>query len=191
MSYRELIAIRSEIIRNVIMSFQPHIFLVDHMPHGALGELAEPLQAVKKYSSHTKIVLGIRDILGAPEVIRRQWQHEGAFAAAEDFYDAVCIYGCPEIFDVVAEYGFPAALGKKSPLLRIRLPGRLGGHALRKKIAKLLWENKRQVRLGDRRRRRRRRFYDGTIHRRGSLVVSGPPFRRAPHHRAVHAQRPM
>ncbi len=113
-SERELLTIRSEIIQNVAVSFQPQVFLVDHMPHGALGELAKPLEALKKYSPHTKVVLGIRDILGAPPVISRQWQHEGAYAAAETFYDAICVYGCAEVFDVMAEYGFPPALANKT-----------------------------------------------------------------------------
>jgi predicted glycosyltransferase len=113
-SARELLGIRAEIIANVILSFQPDIFLVDHMPHGALGELTKPLQVLKKYSAHTKVVLGIRDILGAPEVIRGHWQNEGAFAALETFYDAVQIYGCAEVFDVTAEYEFPSSLVNKT-----------------------------------------------------------------------------
>jgi predicted glycosyltransferase len=114
MNYRELLAIRSEIIENVALSFRPHIFLVDHMPHGALGELAEPLKVLKRHCPHTKIILGLRDILGAPEVIRKQWHNEGAFAAAEAYYDGVCIYGCSEVFDLAAEYEFPNAVSSKS-----------------------------------------------------------------------------
>ncbi|MCI0694798.1 hypothetical protein L0337_22675 [candidate division KSB1 bacterium] len=110
MGYRELLAIRSDMIRNIAVSFQPDVFLVDHMPHGALGELAEPLQVLKTQSPHTKIVLGIRDILGAPEVIHRQWEKEGAFAAVAEFYDAVLIYGCADVFDAIVEYDFPRLL---------------------------------------------------------------------------------
>lgn len=114
MSERELLAIRSDIIRNVAISYQPDVFLVDHMPHGALGELAEPLQILRQHSPHTKVILGIRDILGAPEVIRRQWETEGAFEAIDAFYDAVFIYGCADLFDVIAQYEFPASLFGKA-----------------------------------------------------------------------------
>ncbi len=114
MSERELMAIRSDIIRNVATSYQPDIFLVDHMPHGALGELAEPLKILKTQSPHTQVILGIRDILGAPEVIRQQWKNEGAFAAIADFYDAVFIYGCTDVFDVITQYDFPPALVDKA-----------------------------------------------------------------------------
>jgi len=114
MSERELLAIRSDIIRNVAVSFQPDVFLVDHMPHGALGELAEPLQILQQHSPHTKVVLGIRDILGAPEVIRRQWKNEGAFAAIDAFYHSVFIYGCADLFDVINQYEFPSSLVGKA-----------------------------------------------------------------------------
>jgi len=109
-----LSVIRSEIIKNVATSFQPDIFVVDHMPHGALGELASPLEALKRHSPHTKVVLGIRDILGAPDVIHRQWQTEGAFEAVDAFYDAVYIYGCADVFDVTSEYQFPRSLAAKA-----------------------------------------------------------------------------
>lgn len=110
MGYRELLAIRSDMIQNAAIGFQPDVFLVDHMPHGALGELAEPLRVLKAKSPHTKIVLGIRDILGAPDVIQRQWEKEGAFDAIAEFYDAVLIYGCADVFDAVVEYNFPELL---------------------------------------------------------------------------------
>jgi predicted glycosyltransferase len=48
--------------------------------------------------------------LGAPEVIHRQWEKEGAFAAVAEFYDAVLIYGCADVFDAVVEYDFPPLL---------------------------------------------------------------------------------
>jgi predicted glycosyltransferase len=144
LSARELLGIRAEIISNVILSFRPDVFLVDHMPHGALGELAKPLQVLRKYSAHTKVVLGIRDILGAPEVIREQWQKEGAFAAVETFYDAVQIYGCAEMFDVAAEYAFPSSLVNKT---------RYCGYVCREANEPILPENALQNFFGERNRK--------------------------------------
>ncbi len=114
MNYREVLKIRSEIIRSAALGFRPHFFLVDHMPHGALGELAGPLQALKEQCPETKIVLGLRDILGAPETIQKQWKSEGAFEAATAFYDHVCIYGCADVFESTDEYQFPAELVAKT-----------------------------------------------------------------------------
>jgi predicted glycosyltransferase len=114
MNYQDLLYIRSEIIQNVALSFKPHVFLVDHMPHGALGELDWPLRVLKRYCPETKVLLGLRDILGAPEVITKMWQTEGAFDAAEKFYDQICIYGCSDVFNVTGEYKFPKTLVAKS-----------------------------------------------------------------------------
>jgi predicted glycosyltransferase len=54
--------------------FQPDILLVDHMPHGAMGELLPALAALKAAHAKTKIVLGLRVILDAPGIV----QHRGA-----------------------------------------------------------------------------------------------------------------
>ena len=51
-------------------SYQPHILLVDHMPHGAMGELVPTLEALRGHAD-LRIVLGLRDILDAPAVVRR------------------------------------------------------------------------------------------------------------------------
>lgn len=114
MHYQELLKIRADIIRNVALSFKPHIFLVDHMPHGALGELAVPLEALKQMHPETRIVLGLRDILGAQDVIRNMWKREGAYDAAEKYYDAVYIYGSEAVFKLVDEYQFPEKLRAKT-----------------------------------------------------------------------------
>ena len=114
MNYKELLNIRADIIQNVALSFRPDIFLVDHMPHGALGELAGPLEMIKKHSPETRMILGLRDILGASEVIHNMWVKEGAFDATANFYDQVCIYGCPEVYDVMQEYRFPPAVMAKA-----------------------------------------------------------------------------
>jgi predicted glycosyltransferase len=51
-------------------------------------------------------VLGLRDILDSPEVVKRRWQVEGAYEAIERFYDAVLVYGERSVFDLAQAYGF-------------------------------------------------------------------------------------
>ncbi len=109
-----LLSVRSELIQEIVLNFRPHIFLVDHMPQGALGELVHPIRMLKKYCPDTRLVLGLRDILGAPEAIRRVWENEQAFEIAESNYDRILIYGTAEIYDSLATYGFPPSLKKKS-----------------------------------------------------------------------------
>lgn len=97
---------RQELIHNATLRFRPDIFFVDHMPHGAMGELLPTLRALKATCPETKIVLGLRDILDAPTVVEERWRSEQAYAALEEFYDLVLIYGMQEVFDVASQYGF-------------------------------------------------------------------------------------
>jgi predicted glycosyltransferase len=113
-SYRELLRIRSAIIYNVALSFRPQFFLVDHMPHGVLGELARPLEKLKRSCPNTKLILGLRDILGAPDVICKYWCQEGAYTATEQFYDRVYVYGSADLFHCAREYQFSEILTAKT-----------------------------------------------------------------------------
>jgi predicted glycosyltransferase len=103
----QMLGIRSQLIREVALSFRPDVLLVDHMPHGARGELVECLEALRRERPHARVVLGLRDILGAPEDIVPQWRARGAFELLADHYDAVLVYGSRDHYDLAAAYGFP------------------------------------------------------------------------------------
>ena len=111
--FAEVHAMRCELIRSAVLSFRPHVLLVDHMPHGAMGELLPTLEALKAGGADTRVVLGLRDILDAPEVIRRRWQVEGAYAAVERYYDQVLVYGRRDVFDLAEQYGFSPAVSER------------------------------------------------------------------------------
>jgi predicted glycosyltransferase len=111
MSFSEVLEVRREIIRSAVLKFAPDVVLVDHMPHGAMGELLPTLEALD--GSGTKIVLGLRDILDAPAVIRRRWRLEGAFDAVERYFHDVLIYGSRDVFDVSAEYDLPVGVSRR------------------------------------------------------------------------------
>src|SRR5436853_17602 len=83
------------------------------MPHGAMGELLPTLEALRAGGADTRVVLGLRDILDAPEVIRRRWQVEGAYAAVERYYDQVLVYGRRDVFDLAQQYGFSPAVSER------------------------------------------------------------------------------
>lgn len=103
----ELLDMRRDLIASVALGFHPDLVLVDHMPHGASGELLATLEALSLTS--TKIVLGLRDILDSPEVTRRQWESEGAYEAVERYYDHALVYGSQDVFDVAREYQWRAS----------------------------------------------------------------------------------
>ena len=100
--FPEVLAVRREIIQSAVLRFAPDVVLVDHMPHGAMGELVPTLEALEGRA--TRIVLGLRDILDEPAVVRRRWRLEGAFDAVERYFHDVLIYGSRDVFDVSAEY---------------------------------------------------------------------------------------
>jgi predicted glycosyltransferase len=106
-------AMRRALIHSAVLSYQPHILLVDHMPHGAMGELIPTLEALRASGAPTRVVLGLRDILDAPEVVRRRWQVEGAYDAIERFYDTVLVYGKREVFDLAEQYGFSPSVAER------------------------------------------------------------------------------
>jgi predicted glycosyltransferase len=102
--------LRRELLRTAVLGFRPDLLLVDHMPHGAMGELVPALETLHAAGGRTRVVLGLRDILDAPRVVRRRWQAEGAMDALERYYHRVLVYGRREVFDVAERYGFPAGV---------------------------------------------------------------------------------
>jgi predicted glycosyltransferase len=110
---RRLLALRSSIIVTLLETFEPDIFLVDHLPLGYCGELQPALDLLKRSSLRTKMVLGLRDILDAPGVIHHAWESNGIYDALERYYDLILIYGDPAVFDAAAQYGLIRAQGPR------------------------------------------------------------------------------
>jgi predicted glycosyltransferase len=99
----QLVALRAHVILQVFRAFQPHAFLIDHMPVGALGELKPTLDFALHHPARCRLYLGLRDILDTPAVIRRAWTELGAYDYL-DAFDAVMIYGNRDIYDSAAAY---------------------------------------------------------------------------------------
>jgi predicted glycosyltransferase len=113
MSFPEILQLRKELISNALLNYAPHIFLVDHMPHGAMGELLPALEAMKHFGLHTKNVLGLRDILDSPEVTINRWQVEGAYDVIERFYARILVFGMQDVYDVAEKYQLPESVTNK------------------------------------------------------------------------------
>jgi predicted glycosyltransferase len=111
--FAEVQLMRAALIRSAVEHFQPDILLVDHMPHGAMGELLPALAALKATHAKTKIVLGLRDILDAPAIVQDRWRVEGAYDAIKRYYHRVLVYGLREVFDLAEQYQFPPAVAKR------------------------------------------------------------------------------
>ena len=107
MHERDVQDLRGALLRNVFQCYQPDLLLVDHMPVGAKGELTPALEVLRQERPSCSVVLGLRDILDAREVIARVWEKEGAYEALRSYYHRVLIYGSSEIFDSCGTYSLP------------------------------------------------------------------------------------
>ena len=110
-SFSDVLDMRRTMLQATVQAFRPDVLLVDHMPHGAMGELVPTLERLR--DEPTVVVLGLRDILDAPAVVRERWRLEGAYEAVEQYYDEVLVYGSQDVFDVAEEYDWPDAARAK------------------------------------------------------------------------------
>jgi predicted glycosyltransferase len=103
----DLLEWRSTLIQKTLLHYQPDLVLVDHMPAGALGELLPALEALHRVRPDCFLVLGLRDILGATDVILRTWESDGAYEALQGYYHRALIYGNPRVFNAIGAYCLP------------------------------------------------------------------------------------
>ena len=113
LQFADVRVLREQLIRSIVLNFRPDIVLVDHMPNGAMGELRPALQTLHEALPQSRLALGLRDIIDAPEVVMRRWQVEGAYEAIERFYDLVLVYGSQDVFDLAAQYCLPQRVAQK------------------------------------------------------------------------------
>ncbi len=122
--------LRSTILEEVARSFQPDFFLCDKSPCGLMGELAPTLDRLRTESPDTRMVLGWRDILDAPERVRAEWRKSNVLSHIDRWYDEVWVYGDPVLFDVREEYDLPRHIAD-----RVRYVGYLSPHIAPEAVA--------------------------------------------------------
>jgi predicted glycosyltransferase len=113
MSFPEILHLRKQLISHVLLNYAPDILLVDHMPHGAMGELLPALEAIKHSRIHPQVVLGLRDILDSPDVTIERWKVEGAYDVIERYYARILVFGMQDVYDVAEQYQIPDSERKK------------------------------------------------------------------------------
>lgn len=107
----ELSALRQRLIREAVLGFAPDVFLVDNFPLGSQGELVPILQELRRLPTRT--VLGLRDILDAPEAVRADWDRQGVHDVLDRYYDRILVYGVAAVLDVASAYGMTPATAAK------------------------------------------------------------------------------
>lgn len=103
-----LLALRRAMLMEIYRSFRPEILIVDHQPLGLAGELGDVLAAAR--ADGTRTILGLRDIIDAPDVVAREWSAPAIRRALEHHYERVLVYGSADVFDVRREYPIPPEL---------------------------------------------------------------------------------
>ena len=108
---RETLAIRASIIRHTAAAFAPDLFLVDKEPLGLRGEVASTLAMLK--AKGVPLVLGLRDVMDDPALLEPEWKRKNVLPALRDLYDAIWIYGLPQICDPLAGITLPKSVKRK------------------------------------------------------------------------------
>ncbi|WP_338012338.1 glycosyltransferase family protein [Polycladidibacter stylochi] len=87
----ETVKIRASIIEHTAKIFTPDMMIVDKEPLGLRGEIQPSLSYLKQRG--TKLVLGLRDVMDDPNILREEWQRKNALPALEEYYDQLWVYG--------------------------------------------------------------------------------------------------
>ena len=104
--------LRSSLLEATVRSFRPGVVLVDKHPFGARGEFRAGLEALKEYGGQA--VLGLRDILDEPSVVRHEWSKYRLQERIAGFYDRVLVYGERSALDPLVEYDLPEAVAERT-----------------------------------------------------------------------------
>ena len=87
----DTLALRESIILHTTKAFAPDIFLVDKEPLGLKGEVHSTLEMLRDTSTRT--ILGLRDVMDAPDLLAAEWENKGVFGELERLYDELWVYG--------------------------------------------------------------------------------------------------
>ncbi len=104
---------REALILKTVLRERPDVLLVDHAPAGMKGELLPTLALLRRELPGTRVILGLRDILDSPEIVRAQWQDEDTYDLLASAYDEIMVYGSRELLDLGEAYAMPPATARK------------------------------------------------------------------------------
>ncbi|MBK1696843.1 glycosyltransferase family protein [Rhodovibrio salinarum] len=111
LAIEQTMAMRAAIIRHTAEAFQPDLFLVDKEPLGLRGEVRETLAYLN--ARGVPCVLGLRDVMDDPDALTEEWRRKQAVPALVDHYDAIWVYGLPQICRPLDGLDLPASLMRR------------------------------------------------------------------------------
>lgn len=110
----EIVRMRTALVREAVSGFAPDVVLVDHAPTGMKGELLPALEALRQFSPHSQVALGLRDIVDEPSRVRDNWTERDIYSVLDTYYDAILVYGTSRVMDVVTQYRLPPQVAAKT-----------------------------------------------------------------------------
>lgn len=104
----ETLEMRQAIIRHTAESFQPDMFIVDKEPMGLRGELEDTLSYLKTHG--TTLVLGLREVMDAPHLLKAEWAKNDVLRKIGAFYDSIWVYGPADFYDPLSGFDVPKSI---------------------------------------------------------------------------------
>lgn len=95
--FEETIRLRRSIIERTAEVFDPDVLIVDKEPNGLHGEVSGALELLR--ARGTRLVLGLRDVLDEPKVLRKEWRRKRSMETVEALYDEVWVYGHKSLYE--------------------------------------------------------------------------------------------
>ncbi len=108
---QETLDMRMSMIHHTTKSFDPDIFIVDKEPLGLRGELEETLRYLK--SQRCTLVLGLRDVMDSPELLRKEWSRTDMAGKIDELYDDIWVYGPKSFWDPLTGLDVPERLRER------------------------------------------------------------------------------
>lgn len=109
-STRSVVDLRSQLLQTALLGFAPDVLIIDRHIFGVMRELKEPLAALRAQKPSARVVLGLREVLDAPEVAHAEWYKNGNPQELREVLDALWIYGDPAVHNPLQSGEIPEEL---------------------------------------------------------------------------------
>lgn len=107
----EILEMRKLIIQRTAEVFQPDIFIADKEPLGLKGELVPTLEMFQERG--TSCVLGIRDVMDSPRLLKKEWEENKIIEQIERYYNRLWVYGPKDFWDPLTGFDISESLSER------------------------------------------------------------------------------
>ena len=104
----DTLQMRQSIIQHTAETFQPDIMIVDKEPLGLRGEMLPTLRYLRDQGC--RLVLGLRDVMDAPEKLKAEWAPHDVMDHVNELYDDIWVYGPKDFWDPLTGLDVPASV---------------------------------------------------------------------------------